>query len=58
MGGALITHLAVLQRLCKVGLYAKASKCTWGKTSVKYLGHIISQGKLIVDEEKVKAIRE
>jgi len=48
----------VLQRLCIVGLYTKASKCSWGKTFVKYLGHIISQGKLMVDEEKVKAIRE
>jgi hypothetical protein len=25
---------------------------------VKYLGHIISQGKLMVDADKVKAIRE
>jgi hypothetical protein len=29
-----------------------------GETSVKYLDHIISQGKLMVDKEKVKAIQE
>jgi hypothetical protein len=52
-----LAHIrAVLTRLRKVGLYTKASKCTWGQTSVKYLGHIISQGKLMVDKEKVKAI--
>jgi hypothetical protein len=48
----------VLERLRKVGLYAKTSKCMWGKPEVKYLRHIIGQGKLKVDEEKVKAIRE
>ena len=54
-----LAHLRkVLQRLRQVGLYAKASKCSWGQTSVKYLGHIISQGKLMVDQDKVRAITE
>jgi Reverse transcriptase (RNA-dependent DNA polymerase) len=48
----------VLERLRKVSLYTKAKKCTWAKDSVKYLRHIISQGKLTADDEKVKAIQE
>jgi hypothetical protein len=41
-----------------VGLYVKMKKCTWGKRSVKYLNHIIGNGKLLADDDKVKAIRK
>jgi Reverse transcriptase (RNA-dependent DNA polymerase) len=54
-----LAHLRlVLDRLRRVGLYAKMKKCTWDKRSVKYLGHIIGNGKLLVDDDKVKAIQE
>jgi RNase H-like domain found in reverse transcriptase/Reverse transcriptase (RNA-dependent DNA polymerase) len=54
-----LVHLwLVLDRLRRVGLYTKMKKCTWGKHSVRYLGHIIGNGKLLADDDKVKAIRE
>jgi Reverse transcriptase (RNA-dependent DNA polymerase)/RNase H-like domain found in reverse transcriptase/Aspartyl protease len=54
-----LAHLRlVLNRLRRVGLYAKMKKCTWGKRSVRYLSHIIENGKLLVDDDKVKAIQE
>ena len=34
-------HL-VQQRFCKHNLRVKASKCTFGANTVKYLGHIVS----------------
>lgn len=47
--------MATLQ---KQHLFAKSKKCEFGKTEVAYLGHIISQEGVVVDQEKVKAIRE
>lgn len=33
-------------------------KCEWMKTEVHYLGHIISQGKVAPDPQKIQAIKE
>ncbi|KAL4303471.1 hypothetical protein GQ457_10G029000 [Hibiscus cannabinus] len=47
----------VLQKLQANGFVAKRSKCTFGQTTVEYLGHIVSQKGLAVDSAKVEAIR-
>lgn len=39
-------------------LYAKFSKCEFYKDKIKYLGHIIFEQGLVVDPEKIKAIKE
>ncbi|KAE8655617.1 hypothetical protein F3Y22_tig00117021pilonHSYRG00031 [Hibiscus syriacus] len=47
----------VLQRLQENGFVAKHNKCTFGQTTVEYLGHIVSKEGLAVDPAKVEAIR-
>ena len=37
-------------------LYAKGKKCFFGHRKTKYLGHIVGNGKLSVDPDKVSAI--
>lgn len=52
-----LQHLrTVLQILCKHKLFAKASKCTFGTTTVQYLGHIISSNGVAVDQQKIEAV--
>ena len=48
---------AVFDRLRRDKLYAKFKKCSFGKASVKYLGHIVEGGKIRADPDKVEAIR-
>ncbi|GMI84821.1 hypothetical protein HRI_002151400 [Hibiscus trionum] len=48
----------VLQCLQAHGFVAKRSKCSFGRSSVEYLGHIVSGDGLAVDPAKVQAIRE
>jgi hypothetical protein len=48
---------AVLQRLREHHLAVKRSKCSFGTTSVGYLGHIISAQGVAMDAEKVEAVR-
>ena len=48
----------VLQALREAKLYAKPSKCTIGASSVKFLGHIISQGTIATDPDKVAAVND
>ena len=48
----------VLQVLREHQLYAKLSKCSFYQRKIHYLGHIISEDGIIVDLEKVEAIRE
>ena len=51
-------HLrAVFQRLRRDKYCAKRQKCTFGDSIVKYLGHVISEGKITVDDRKTEAIR-
>uniref|UniRef100_A0A8C1YSB8 Gypsy retrotransposon integrase-like protein 1 n=1 Tax=Cyprinus carpio TaxID=7962 RepID=A0A8C1YSB8_CYPCA len=47
---------AVLQRLIKYQLYAKAEKCEFHTTSTTFLGYIISPGGVAMDEKKVNAV--
>jgi hypothetical protein len=46
----------VLQKLRDNQLYAKYSKCEFWIDEVSFLGHIISNGGIIVDPAKVKGI--
>ena len=54
-----IRHLdQVLTILKEHQLFAKMSKCTFGKEEVDYLCHIISKEGVKVDPSKIKAITE
>lgn len=46
---------AVLQRLIQYQLYAKAEKCEFNQTVATFLGYVISQEAVVMDEKKVKA---
>ena len=48
----------VLARLEHAGLTLNEAKCDIGKTSVKFLGHIIDAGGVSADPAKIKAIQE
>ena len=48
----------VLQRLRSAGLKAKPSKCDLFKTSVHYLGHVVSPDGVATEPEKVAAVKE
>ncbi|KAJ0492793.1 putative nucleotidyltransferase, Ribonuclease H [Helianthus annuus] len=57
--GSHIDHLRqVLLILRDQQLYAKRSKCSFGGSSVEYLGHIISNKGVSTDPNKIAAIRE
>ncbi|XP_057775458.1 uncharacterized protein LOC130994433 [Salvia miltiorrhiza] len=52
-----LEHLsAVLSCLRTNCLYVKLSKCSFGTSSVAYLGHIVSAGELRVDPTKIQAM--
>ena len=54
-----ITDLAkVFQRLRKAGFKLKPSKCTFGASSVKYLGHILSKDGIFPNPTKTKVVEE
>ncbi len=48
----------VFQRLRENKLYAKLKKCEFGVTEVDFLGHMITQEGLKMDDNKVKALVE
>ena len=48
----------VLETLRHHKLYAKASKCQFGRSSVGFLGHVISERGVAVDPRKVAAVVE
>jgi hypothetical protein len=47
----------VLQVLREHQLYSKLSKCSFYQNKIHYLGHIISEEGIIVDPEKIEAIK-
>ena len=48
----------VLTTLRENKLYAKFSKCEFGKSSLKFLGHIVSSDGIAADPDKVATIRD
>ncbi|KAL4379068.1 hypothetical protein GQ457_02G036740 [Hibiscus cannabinus] len=53
-----LQHLReVLEILRKHQLYAKRSKCCFGADQIDYLGYVISQGKISMDQDKVDSIK-
>ena len=48
--------LQVFDRLREHKLQSKLKKCEFGKSHMKYLGHVVGSGKLSVDREKVAAV--
>ena len=50
--------LAALQRLEAAGVTLNSAKCEFGKTSIKFLGHLIDQTGIRADPDKTTAIRE
>jgi len=54
-----LTHLRViLDKLRQTQFYAKLSKCSFGKTQIQYLGHIISDVGVATDPEKTAAMEK
>ena len=52
-----LTH-KVLQCLLDLDLFLRPEKCSFNKTVVKYLGLIISEGKLCMDPVKLTAVKQ
>ncbi|KAH9125831.1 hypothetical protein AeMF1_003624 [Aphanomyces euteiches] len=54
------THISrlreVLSCLQAAGFKLKMSKCKWGKTSVAFLGHIVTPAGILPNPEKVKSV--
>ena len=48
----------VLQRLHDNKWYCKLKKCDFAQTSVEYLGHIISNGTIAIDKDKMQAVAD
>ena len=48
----------VLKRLCDEGYYANPEKCDFFQREVSFLGHIINESGLSVQQHKVKAVSE
>ena len=55
-------HVEHLKKVFKIlrqnELYVKKKKCSFAKEEVSFLGHRIKDGKLMMDDSKVKAIQE
>jgi transposase InsO family protein len=48
----------VLQRLCEEGYYANPDKCEFFQKEVSFLGHVINEKGISVQQHKVKAVSE
>src|SRR5882724_826435 len=48
----------VLDILCKHSLYLRAEKCTFEQPTVKYLGLVLSEGRMEMDPVKVAGVRD
>jgi hypothetical protein len=52
-----LDHLrSVMEKLRESQFYAKLSKCSFGQSSIQYLGHIISDAGVATDPEKTAAM--
>lgn len=51
-------HLATVLKVLKDNHYvANENKCSFGKSKVEYLGHIVSKEGVVVDPKKVSSVR-
>ena len=48
----------VLQELQDHQLFVKFSKCNFFKDKIQYLGHVVTKEGILVDPEKIKAIKD
>jgi hypothetical protein len=48
----------ILNRMCENDLFLKPEKCIFHKKEIKYLGLIISNGKVTIDPVKVQGIAQ
>jgi hypothetical protein len=54
-----VTHLSkVLSRLREYELYVKREKCEFAKAEIMFLGHLIGEGQVKMDPQKIQAIVE
>nr|CAN63369.1 hypothetical protein VITISV_016446 [Vitis vinifera] len=54
-----VEHLRkVFKILRQIELYVKKEKCSFAKKEVSFLGHRIRDGKLMMDDSKVKVVQE
>uniref|UniRef100_A0A1S4B263 Uncharacterized mitochondrial protein AtMg00860-like n=1 Tax=Nicotiana tabacum TaxID=4097 RepID=A0A1S4B263_TOBAC len=54
-----LEHLRkVLDRLREHELYAKLSKCSFAQNQIDFLGHVIEEGRIKMDQQKIQAITE
>ena len=52
-----LRHLdTVLGKLTKAGFTINANKCSFCKSQIKFLGHVISSEALLLDMDRIKAI--
>jgi hypothetical protein len=47
----------VLKALADAGFTVNKAKCSFSQTRIKFLGHVIENGKILPDPEKIEAIR-
>ena len=48
----------VFEKLRQNKLFVKREKCAFGQTTIKFLGHIVEEGRIRMDQDKVRAIQE
>ena len=48
----------VLRRLRAAGLKTSAGKCEFGKSSMQYLGHMVTREGILPDQANIKAIMD
>jgi hypothetical protein len=52
-------HLTiVLETLRKNGYFARLHKCSFGETTVEFLGHVISYNTISMDKEKLQGVQD
>jgi hypothetical protein len=47
----------VLRELPRHQLHIKLSKCYFGRSSVNFLGHVVEDGQIRMDPDKVEAVK-
>jgi len=61
-GTCLKKHRRLIKEVLKIlqfnNLYTKTEKCFFEQSSIKYLGIIISENKVQIDEEKLSGVLE